>query len=513
MIDYPQWCRLKELAERDHLSAAQIARALGLAARTVRKWLKEPYRPRKRVPRASVLDPFKGLIMGMLKEHPYSAVQVLTMLQDQGFSGGITTVKDYIQQIRPRSQEAYLTLSFAPGECAQVDWGSWEMIGVGNTRRRLSFFVMVLGYSRMLYVEFTLGQSQEHFLSCHRRAFEFFGGVPAKIMCDNCKTAVLSHPHGLTPLLNPRYADFAGHYGFTVKACNVRKANEKGIVENAVGYVKHNFLAGRPLHEFASLNPAADLWLEQTANVRIHGRTRRRPVDLFVAEKTMLKPLPLHPYDCALIDSALVDRQFRVRIDGNRYSAPAAYVGRKLLLKLYPERFCLYDGEKFVAEHLRSYDRGQDIENPEHAQPVLERKRHADEQHLLKRFLALSPQAETYYRHLAERKLSWRLHLRKIVALADVYGVEKVARALADALVYQAFSSEYIANILEQRERRLPEPGPLHLTRKQDLLDLQLPDPDLSVYRTDTTLRSSSSLRSTSAAQTNEGANHDENKA
>jgi hypothetical protein len=99
------------------------------------------------------------------------------------------------------------------------------------------------------------------------------------------------------------------------------------------------------------------------------------------------------------------------------------------------------------------------------------------------------------------------------VALADVYGVEKVARALADALVYQAFSSEYIANILEQRERRLPEPGPLHLTRKQDLLDLQLPDPDLSVYRTDTTLRSSSSLRSTSAAQTNEGANHDENKA
>ena len=277
MINYEQWCRLKQLAERDRLSAAQISRALGLAARTVRKWLTEPYRPRKRIERASVLDPFKGQIMGMLKEHPYSAVQVLTMLQDQGFHGGITIVKDYIQQIRPRGQEAYLTLSFAPGECAQVDWGSWEMIAVGNTRRRLSFFVMVLGYSRMLYVEFTLAQSQEHFLSCHRRAFEFFGGVPAKIMCDNCKTAVLSHPYGLTPVLNPRYADFAGHYGFTVKACNARKANEKGIVENAVGYVKHNFLAGRPIGEFSSLNPAVEIWLEQIANVRIHGRTRRRP--------------------------------------------------------------------------------------------------------------------------------------------------------------------------------------------------------------------------------------------
>lgn len=500
MINYEQWCRCKQLAERDHLNAAQIADVLGLAARTVRKWIREPYRHRKRVQRASMLDPFKGQIMGMLKEHPYSAVQMLAFLRDQGFTGGVTIVKDYIQQIRPRGQEAYLTLSFAPGECAQVDWGSWEMIQVGNTRRRLSFFVMVLGYSRMLYVEFALSQSQERFLSCHRHAFEFFGGVPAKVMCDNCKTAVLSHPHGLAPMLNPHYADFAAHYGFTVKPCNARKANEKGIAENAVGYVKHNFLAGRPINEFASLSPAVALWLEQTANVRIHGRTRRRPVDLFVAEKSMLKPLPPHPYDCALISSVSVDRQFRINLDGNRYSTPSAYAGRKLLLKLYPDRLCLYDDEKLVAEHLRSYDRGQDIENPEHSAPILERKRRAEEQHVLSRFLALSPQAENYYRQLAERKLSWRLHLRKIVALADVYGSEKVARALADALVYHAFSSEYIANILEQRERRLPDPGPLHLARKQDILDLQLPDPDLSVYESDD-------------QKTEEGDNPNENKA
>ncbi|MFH1185946.1 MAG: IS21 family transposase [Chloroflexota bacterium] len=485
MITYEQWCRLKQLAERDRLSAAQIARALGLAPRTVRKWLKEPYRPRTRIERASVLDPFKGQIMGMLKEHPYTAVQVLTMLRDQGFNGGITIVKDYIQQIRPRGQEAYLTLSFAPGECAQVDWGSWHVISVGATRRRLSFFVMVLGYSRMLYVEFTLGQSSEHFLACHRHAFEFFGGVPTKVMVDNCTTAVRSHPHGLPPLLNPHYADFAAHYGFTVKACNVRKANEKGIVENAVGYVKHNFLSGRPLTQFDSINPAVCLWMEQIANVRIHGTTRRHPVDLFVAEKPMLKALPPHPYDCASIGSVSVDRQFRVCVDGNRYSVPAAYVGRRLVLKLYPERLCLYEREKFVAEHLRSYDRGRDFESPEHAAPVLERKRRADEQHLLTRFLALSPQAETYYRQLVERKLSWRLHLRKIVALSDVYGSEHVARALADALVYHAFSSDYIANILEQRARRLPDPGPLHLTRKQDLLDIEMPDPDLSVYDTE----------------------------
>jgi transposase len=484
MIDYPSWVRMKELAERDRLTAAQIARTLGLAARTVRKWLKEPYQPRKRIQRSSMLDPFKGRIMAMLQEHPYTAVQVHRILGDYGFKGGITIVKDFILQIRPRAAEAYLTLSFAPGECAQVDWGSWDFIAVGNTRRRLSFFVMVLGYSRMMYVEFALGQSQEHFLSCHRHAFEFFGGVPGKIMCDNCKTAVLSHPHGLTPIINPRYADFAGHYGFTVKACNVRKANEKGIVENAVGYVKHNFLSGRPISEFTSLNPAAAVWLEQTANVRIHGKTRQRPVDLFIAEKTMLKALPPHPYDCALILSVAANSQFRVRVDTNSYSVPAGYAGKKLLLKLYPDRLCLYDGEKFVAEHLRSHDRFQDIESPEHAQPLLERKRKADEQHILKRFLAISRQAENYCRQLAERKLNWRAHLRKIVALADVYGTEKVAVALEDALHYQAFSSEYIANILEQRQRCLPSAGPLTLLRKQDQIELELPEPDLSVYET-----------------------------
>ena len=500
MMDYPTWCRMKELAERDKLSAAQIARELGLAARTVRTWLDQPYRPRKTARRTSKLDSFKGHILGLLQQHHYSAVQVLSILREQGFKGGITVVKDYIQQVRPRATEAYLTLSFAPGECVQVDWGSWEMISVGNTRRRLSFFVMVLGYSRMLYVEFTLGQSQEHFLACHRHAFEFFGGVPVNVIVDNCKTAILSHPYGLTPMLNPHYADFAAHYGFTVKACNVGKANEKGIVENGVGYVKHNFLSGRPISEFLSLNPAVQLWLEQTANVRIHGTTRQRPVDLFLAEKPMLKALPPHPYDCALISTVVANCQFRVRVDGNRYSVPASYAGRKLLLKLYPQRLCLYEGEKLVAEHLRSYERGLDIELPEHVRPLLERKRKADEQHILKRFLTLSPLAESYYRELAERKLSWRLHIRKIVALADVYGAEKVARAIADALHYKAFASDYIANILEQRERRLPEAGPLTLLRKQDQLDIELPDPDLSIYEADN-------------AQPEEGENSDETEA
>ena len=483
MIDYTTWQRIQDLHEQERLEAPQIARKLSIAVNTVRTWMGKPYRVRRGPVRKSKLDPFKGMIMGWLRQYAdYTAVQILGLLREEGYDGGISILKTYISQVRPRQKEAYLTLSFAPGECAQVDWGCWNSVDVGNTRRRLSFFVMVLCYSRRMYVEFTLGQSQEHFLACHRHAFEYFGGVPEKIMCDNCKTAVLSHPRGLLPVFNPRYNDFAAHYGFKIKACNAGKGNEKGIVENAVGYVKHNFLAGRPIAQFATLNPAVRIWMEQTADVRIHGRTHLRPIDMFVAEKPALGALSPHPYDCALISSVNANTQFRVRVDANRYSVPAAYAGCKMVLKLYSERICLYDGDKLAAEHVRSYERNRDIEDPDHAKALIEHKRRASEQQIFNRFLALGPQAEIYYRKLVERKLSWRQHLRKIMALAEVYGPDKVSRAMDDAIEYHAFSSDYIANILEQRERRLPDPGPLNLIRKQDHLEFDLPAPDLSIY-------------------------------
>jgi transposase len=482
MITYSQWHSIRQAAKDEHLGVPELARRFDMSTRTIRKWLKEDYRPRKSAKRSSKLDPFKGRIMGLLDKYPYTGTQIYNILREEGFEGGVTIVRDYLQKVRPRKKESFLTLNFTPGECAQVDWGSWDMVPVGNTTRRLNFFVMVLGYSRMLYVEFSLSQSQEHFLSSHRNAFEFFGGVPAKIMCDNCKTAVISHPYGLPPVYNTRYLDFAKHYGFEARACNVRKAHEKGMVENAVGYVKHNFLAGRPITQFESLNPSVKLWLDGIANVRLHARTKRHPVDLFAAEKSQLMPLPIHPYDCATIKTVRADRQFRIRLDTNRYSVPAKYAGENLLLKCYPERICLYQEQKLVAEHLRSYERHQDFEDPEHVRPLLERKRRGEEQHIRQRFLELCPEAEHYYRKMVARKLSWRLHLRRIVALCEIYGKEKVARAIKDALHFHAFSSEYIANILEQRERHLPEPGALHLTRREDLLQIDIPTPDLNIY-------------------------------
>jgi transposase len=403
-------------------------------------------------------------------------------LREHGFDGGYSLVKAYVRAVRPRRQPAFLTLAFAPGECAQVDWGMFGAVPVGQTQRRLSFFVMVLCYSRMMYVEFTVSQTMEHFLACHQHAFEFFGGIPTKVMVDNLKSAVLQRTLGAAPVFNPKYLDFANHSGFTIAPCNVGKGNEKGRVENAVGYVKKNFLAGLELPDFSALNPAARQWLDTVANARVHGETKATPITLWHQERPSLRPLPLHPFDIATVSQVRASRQFRITLDTNRYSVPAHYAGQALTLKTYPDRLCIYLDDKLIARHTRRYDRYQDVEDPDHPKPLLEQRKKARAHQLFLRFLALSPRAEAYYLKLEERRLNPQHHVRKIVALSDIYAPEAVARALDDAFTYEAFSSEYIANLLEQRARCTPEASALHLTRREDLLDVRLEPPDLSIY-------------------------------
>lgn len=483
VIDYETFCKIKHYREEEHLTLAQTARALGLHPLTVAKWdRKEQYRARRSASRTSKLDPFKPYIVRWLEAHPLSAVQILQRLKEAGYPGGYTIVKDYVSRVRPRRAPAFLTLAFAPGEAAQVDWGEYGSIAVGTTRRRLSFFVMVLCYSRLMYLDFTVSQTMEHFLACHQHAFEAFQGVPSKIMVDNLKSAVLEHLIGQAPVFNSRYLDFAHHYGFTIAACGVRKGNEKGRVENGVGYVKKNFLNGLELADFSAMNPAARVWLDTTANVRLHGETHERPTERFQAEQAHLNPLPTQPYDIGSIRTVRASKQFRVTLDTNRYSVPAEYASARVTLKAYPDRLCIYDREKLIARHLRSYERHQDIEDPDHPRALLEQRRNAREQKLLMRFLTLSPRAQDYYQELQQRRFNPGHHLRKIAALSDIYGVEAVARAMEDAFTFQAFSCEYIANLLESRTRQLPEPSALHVTRRQDLLEIEVPEPNLSVY-------------------------------
>ena len=207
MIAYELYCQIRLLHQERGLNFAQIARELNLDEETVAKWARaKSYTQRSsNTRRKSKLEPYKVIIQRWLERHSYTATQIFQRLQaEEGYSGGLTIVTDYVRTIRRVPSPAFLTLAFAPGECAQVDWGCAGSMEVGSTRRRLSFFVMVLCYSRLCYLEFTFGEKIEHFLGAHQNAFEFFGGIPAKVLIDNPKTAVLKHPSGQGALFHPR---------------------------------------------------------------------------------------------------------------------------------------------------------------------------------------------------------------------------------------------------------------------------------------------------------------------
>ncbi len=485
MIDYETYAKIHHLHERDGLTVAQIARTMAIDVRTVAYWLGQSrFRSRQPNARSSKLDPFKPMIKRSLEQHPYSAVQIYRRLHEQGYEGGMTILRDYLQLVRPpRRAPAFLTLAFAPGECAQVDWGQYGSVNVGNTRRRLSFFVMVLCYSRLMYVEFTVSQTMEHFLGCHENAFRFFGArVPKKIMVDNLKSAVLTRLTGEAPVFNATYLDFSRHHGFEIAPCNVGAGNEKGRVEAGVGYVKKNFLAGLEISDFTVLAPAVRQWLDEVANVRLHGETRKRPIEMFSEEKDRLQSMAPTPYDIAAVHTLRASNRFRVTFETNRYSVPAEYASQRLTLKAYPDRVCIYAVEKLIARHPRSYDRYGDFEDPDHPKALLAERRNARAQRALQRFLTLTPRAQVYYAELELRRFNAIRHVQKIVALREVYGTEATARALEDAIEFAAYSSDYIANLLESRARTRPEPSPLHLTRNADLLELELPEPDLDYY-------------------------------
>lgn len=482
MISYQCFCKLRQLHDVDRLSIPQIAVELGLHRQTVSKWISRTTYEQRRSnrPRTGKLDAFKASISHLLARHDYSASQILSLLREEGYKGGASILRDYVARIRPRTRQAFLRLQFAPGQAAQIDWGSAGHIQIGNTRCRLSFFVIVLCYSRRMYVEFTLRESQEHFLTAHSNAFLFFGGVPAELIVDNCKVAVLEHRRGEEPRFNPRYLDFARHHGVRLRACNPLSPQEKGRVERAVGYVKRNFLAGRQLGCLDAINAEVRLWMNTVANLRNHGETGQAPDVLFAGEG--LQPLNPNAYDAATLHTVRSGRTCRIQFDSNTYSVPAQHARQSLMLKTYTDRILILDGERIIAEHPRCYEKRRDSELPGHVEPLLHQRLRAHRQRQLIRFLTFGPAAPAYYEGLRQRRPDALVQVQRIVALSEVHGEDLISRLLEDLLQLQAFGADYLANLATQRQRIWSEPGALHLTRASDLLDLEVPAPDLSVY-------------------------------
>ncbi len=489
-MDEKSWADIRRLALHEKMKQRAIARHLGISRDLVAKALASETCPRRVAsPRGSILDPYESALVGILAEYPtLSGVRLFEKLGELGYPGKLFILRARLRELRPRRPaEAFLKRESLPGQEAQADWGSCGVVACEGIFRPLSVFVMTLSFSRMLYVEFTVSQEMEDFLRCHVNAFNYFGGVPRRILYDNLRSVVQWRQGRLTRF-NVRFQEFAGHFPFEAVACNPRRGNEKPRAETAVRYVKQNFLAGRQFDELAQIRSASFHWLNQIANVRLHATTGERPVDRFEREKPVLQPLHSVVPDTRLCRSVYVTHQARVALQGNTYSVPPQYVGQMLTLKAAPDRVWLYDQDREVASHPRSYGRYRDVEDSKHARAILalKQKGHLDKQR--DEFLSLGPMAQQFVEGLVLRADTQpAYHIQKLLELVADYGRTAVQGALEHALRYRAFGADYVKNILLQKlgpDGQPHRPRPLDLSRHPELARHNVEEPDLSDYET-----------------------------
>jgi len=315
-------------------SIREIARITGHARNTVRKYLRANGIPEPRYgqKRGSKLDPFKPLIDQFMAQGIFNCEVLLRLLRDQGYTGGITLIKDYVKPHRPpRKIPAVQRYETKPGYQAQVDWKICEYVDLDGEVRKIPVFAMVLGYSRMMYIEFAKRCDIHSFLRCLIHALEYFGGVPKTMLTDQMKTVILGMGDDRKPRWHPLFEDFAATVGMVPKVCRVRRPQTKGKVERAVQFIEQNFMAGRRFTDVEDLNRQARQWCDEQ-NRRIHGTTGERPIERWVQEELRALP-PADRLAKYRFEVRKVSRDGFVSYDGVRYGVPWTYSGRDMNMK------------------------------------------------------------------------------------------------------------------------------------------------------------------------------------
>jgi transposase len=376
MITCDTWGMIKAL-QRQGWAQRKIARELDLDPKTVRRALRQttrqPYRRRKTA--ATLLAGHEAFLQHRAVEVDYNARRLFEELRARGYQGGYDLVKLFVRPLRAerdRLVEATLRFETAPGCQAQVDWGStWAQIG--DCRVRVQLFVMVLGYSRRLYAEFTADQTLASLIRCHEHAFEWFGGLTEEVLYDNPKTVVSKRDwDGRVIEWHPQFWDFARYYGFTPRLCRPYRAQTKGKVESGIKYVKRSFVKGRPFPGWDAMNPMVQEWLVTVADQRIHGTTFRKPAELFRQEQLRSqggKP----PYQLTTPIVRVVARDCLVTVGTNRYSVPSAYVGKVVQVHVGHPLQIYYRGE-LIAAHAPLAGTHQVQMEPRHYQGLWPRR-------------------------------------------------------------------------------------------------------------------------------------------
>ena len=352
MLKKEDFIMIKALVNRG-VYLKDIAADLGVHPKTVRRALQRGSAPApRRAARSIKLDPFKPLVDRLLADGVWNGVVILRELHAQGYTGSHTILRDYIAPKRAlRPSRATVRFETEPGRQLQSDWGEVTTELAGQLTK-VCFIVNQLGYSRRFHFWCTTSLDAEHTYDGLIRSFEYFGGVPQEVLVDNQKAAVLRH-HPDRLQFNQRFVDLAAHYGFTPRACRPYRARTKGKDERMVGYIKHHFFVRYSTFDsWAHLNQLAEQWLRDEADRRVHGTVHEVVAERFAREGPLLAPLPPQRYDTAYLEHRQVSWDSYIEVRGNRYSVPAALVGRTVVLRIgLDDMLRVYANDVLVATH------------------------------------------------------------------------------------------------------------------------------------------------------------------
>ena len=450
--------------------AGTIATQLGIHRNTVLRvvgqaGLPEIDRPR----RGSKIDRYLPFIRETLTKFPrLTASRLYVMLRERGYRGGPDHFRHVIARHRPRRPaEAYLRLRTLPGEEGQVDWAHMGHLTIGQARRALMAFVMVLSFSRQIFVRFFLDARMENFLRGHVGAFQAFGGVSRVILYDNLKSAVLER-QGDAIRFNPALLDFAGHYRYEPRPVAVARGNEKGRVERSIRYLRESFFAAREFIDVDDLNAQVDVWCQGlAADRRCPGQPTITVREAFAEERSSLLPLPENAFPVTERVAVSARKTPYVRYDKNDYSIPHSHVGRPLTLLAETREVRIVDGARVLARHARSYDKGAQIEDPAHVAGLVAEKRAARHLRGNDRLAASAPASRILLATAAEQGGNLGSITAALLRLLDRYGAAELQTALIEALEREIPHPSAVRFALERRrdERRQPPP-----------VDLVLPD-------------------------------------
>lgn len=450
---------IKALLE-EHVPLKEIARRLGRDVRTVRAWARRIRKgedlARRPAREGNLLDPFRDRV-GEMAGRGMTAVQIhgaLVKLPD--FAASYSSVRRLVRRLRQRQPEVFCRMRYAPGEEAQVDFAEIGRVACAGRSVRAWMFVLTLCYSRVSYYEIVLDQTVPTFLGALRRALEFLGGVPGRLKLDNLRAGVLIDQLGRR-YYQEDFFRFCHHYGTVADAARPYTPTDKGRVERDIRYCRGSHFRGRDLGDLEAEQAALVDWRDTVANVRLHGTTQRRPVDLFAEERASLRPLPADAYEVATWGQYRVRKDCHVAVLGNYFSVPYRFVGQDVLVRVTEKEVGAFAAGERVANHPRPAGRGHTVTDVAHYPPHHREATHEVHRRRVLQVRAAGPFSAEFLGRAADGRYVLGDQLRRLVALLEEHGATAFERSCERALHFGAVDSlEPLERILAGRHYEQP---------------------------------------------------------